>query len=352
VRTAAHVKHYARIVREKTVLRAIASTAGEIAASAYDTPLDLAAFAAEAQSRLLAVTCVQHGERIPFAEVIDRVLSELKAGQLGGLPSGIKALDEFLTGGGFMRGDLITVAAATSVGKTAIGCNIITRRKRGGALLFSAEMSVEQLTQRMLAERSEIDLGAMSRRQPAIPDDREWKRIRSAGELLKEYPLEVYHKGKLTPADIWRETRLCLQQFDGKLDLVVVDYAQLMQSSQPERRRDLEIGAITSELKSLAVEFKTPVILLSQVNRNAMTGARPEGTETFEPQLFYLRKSGSLEQDSDVVILLWEPTEPERRLTLNPGEREIHWKIAKQRNGIQTALEPLVFIPKYTKFIG
>ena len=100
------------------------------------------------------------------------------------------------------------------------------------------------------------------------------------------------------------------------------------------------------------MEFKAPVILLSQVNRAAMQTTKHEGVETYEPQLYNLRESGSLEQDSDVVIMLWEPTEAERKLSLSRDEREIHWKIAKQRNGIQTMLEPLTFIPKYTRFIG
>jgi replicative DNA helicase len=350
---AENIVPYARRLRSQTLLRAIASTASEIAAAAYDTQLDTAGFAAEVEARMLAVTRIQlDNPLVPFAEVIDNVLRKLRAGELAGLPSGIKSLDEFLTGGGFVRGDLITMAAATSVGKTAIGCNIITHHPRGGVLLFSAEMSDEDIARRMVAERSEVDLGAISRRPRAIPTDDEWIDVRKAGETLKQYPLEVYHKSRLTPADIRRETRLCLQQFDGKLDLIVVDYAQLMQSNQPERRRDLEIGAITSELKSLAIEFKAPVILLSQVNRAAMQTTKHEGIETYEPQLYNLRESGSLEQDSDVVIMLWEPTEAERKLSLRLDEREVHWKIAKQRNGIQTMLEPLKFIPKYTRFVG
>ena len=357
VPTAANVAHYARIVREKAVLRVLAATASEIASAAYEPQLDLRGFLAEADAKIIAATRMDLGDsQTPLHEVIDKVLADIKRGELTGLPSGIATLDKALTGGGFMRGDLITCAAATSVGKTAIGCNFITRHKRHGVLLFSAEMSRERLMRRMIAEQSQVDLGAISRRRPAVPNDCEWASLRATGERLKDYPLEVVRYSRPTPADVWREARLCLQKFDGKLDLIVIDYAQLLhpdQSDRRERRHDLEIGAITGEAKSMAVELDVPVILLSQVNRDAMRGSKPAGTETFEPQLHNLRESGSLEQDSDVVIMLWEPTSSECRITApNPGEYEVHWKIAKQRDGVRMPLEPLMFNPNYKKFIG
>jgi replicative DNA helicase len=357
VPTAANVAHYARIVREKAVLRAVASVATEIASAAYDTQLDLRGFLAEAGAKLIAVTRLDIGDApIPLYEVIDNVVADIKNGELAGLPSGIATLDKELTGGGFMPSDLITCAGATSVGKTAIGCNIVTRYKRKGVLLFSAEMSREHLVRRMIAEQAEIDLGALSRRRPANPNDWEWANIRAAAEKLKDYPLEVVRYSRPTPVDVWREAWLCLQKFDGALDLIVVDYAQLMRperADRRERRHDLEIGAVTGELKSLAIELKVPVVLLSQLNREAVkANNKPAGTETYEPQLYHLRESGSLEQDSDVVIMAWEPTEAECQLRCNQGEYEVHWKIAKQRNGARTPLRPMTFIPKYTKFIG
>lgn len=357
VPTAANVAHYARIVREKAVLRAVASAATEIASAAYDTQLDLRGFLAEAGAKLIAVTRVDIGDSpMPLSELIDQVVTDIKSGELEGLESGIATLDRFLTGGGLMRSDLITCAAATSVGKTAVACNIITRRKRKGALLFSAEMSREQLIRRMIAEQSQIDLGEISRRRPANPNDWEWTKIRAAAENLKDYPLEVVRYSRPTPGDVWREAWLALQKFDGNLDLIVVDYAQLMhpdRADRRERRHDLEIGAVTGELKSLAIELKVPVVLLSQLNREAVKGTnKPAGTETFEPQLYHLRESGSLEQDSDVVIMLWEPTEAECKLPRHQDEYEVHWKIAKQRNGVRKLLDPLVFIPAYTRLVG
>jgi replicative DNA helicase len=356
VPTAANVAHYARIVREKSVLRRVAATATEIASAAFETQLDLRGFLAEADAKFIAASRMDIGDSpIPLGELIDQVVAEIGRGELAGLPSGLKALDDHLTGGGFMPGDLITCAAATSVGKTTFANNIITRYKRKGVLLFSAEMSREQLIRRMIAEQSQIDLGAISRRRPPMPNDWEWTKIRAAAEKLKDYPLEVVRYSRPTPADVWRESWLCLQKFDGTLDLIVVDYAQLMhpeRADRRERRHDLEIGAVTGELKSLAIELKVPVVLLSQVNRATATANKNPGAESFEPELYNLRESGSLEQDSDVVIMLWEPTDKECRLPARKGEYEIHWKIAKQRNGVRTPLDPLVFIPNYTKFIG
>lgn len=139
-----------------------------------------------------------------------------------------------------------------------------------------------------------------------------------------------------------REAHLALSKFDGKLDLVIVDYLQLMRpDGERQKRRDLEIASITGELKNIAGELDAPILLLSQLNREAVR------TESGEPELWHLRDSGAIEQDADVVIFLWEPRDPrENRL----GEVEVSWKIAKQRNGPKMTLPPIRFEPEYTRF--
>jgi replicative DNA helicase len=138
-----------------------------------------------------------------------------------------------------------------------------------------------------------------------------------------------------------REARLALQKFDGKLDLIVIDYLQLMDADPDERRRrdrrDLEIGSITKALKSIASEFKCPILLLSQLNRKAAK------TESGEPELWHLRDSGSIEQDADVVIFLWAPPD-------KSNSNLIDWKIAKQRNGSKVRLDSLHFEAEFTRF--
>jgi replicative DNA helicase len=156
-------------------------------------------------------------------------------------------------------------------------------------------------------------------------------------------PIEVLHRRGLRPADVRREARLVLPKFDGKLDLLIIDYLQLMNPDEPEKRRDLEIASITKALKDIASEFDVPVLLLSQLNRESVK------TEDGEPQLWHLRDSGAIEQDADVVMFLWESREPRQS---RMGEIEIHWKIAKQRNGPKVILPEIKFEPEYTRFRG
>src|SRR5262249_32259981 len=140
-------------------------------------------------------------------------------------------------------------------------------------------------------------------RTPSLPDKEEAGRITAAAERLSAMPVQVLYRRDLTPADVRREGHLARSQFDGKLDLVVIDYLQLMDPGERQKRRDLEIASITKELKSIAGELNVPIMLLSQLNREAVK------TESGEPELWHLRDSGAIEQDADVVIFLWEPRE-------------------------------------------
>jgi replicative DNA helicase len=176
---------------------------------------------------------------------------------------------------------------------------------------------------------------------PPLPDKEEADRIAAAAERLSELPIEILYRRDLTPADVRREGHLALSQFDGKLDLIIVDYLQLMDPGERQKRRDLEIASITKELKSIAGEVDVPILLLSQLNREAVK------TESGEPELWHLRDSGAIEQDADVVIFLWEARV--RKQNWN-DEIEINWKIAKQRNGPKVKLPAIRFEPEYTRF--
>jgi replicative DNA helicase len=153
-------------------------------------------------------------------------------------------------------------------------------------------------------------------------------------------PIEVLHRRGLRPADVRREARLALPKFDGKLDLIVVDYLQLMDPDQREKRRDLEIASITKDLKTIASEFDAPIVLLSQLNREAVK------SDSGEPELWHLRESSAIEQDADVVIFLWEPRDSDTR----QGDLKIRWKVAKQRNGPKLDLGSVLFEAQYTRF--
>ena len=342
VPTAGNVVHYARTVREKAVLRLLGSVATEIASSAYDSPLDVPGFLADAESCIAAVTRLDIGApEQSLSDAVRDVLRSLERGELAGVSSGFPNLDKNLSAGGFARGDLNIIAGTTSVGKTTLAANIAVRVQRGGTLFFSVEMSRDQIIRRMIADLGFVDWAAIARRRPPLPEDYEAGQIAHGAERLLELSIEILHRRELTPSMVRREARLSLQKFNGQLDLIVVDYLQLMDADPDERRRrdrrDLEIGSITKALKSIASEFKCPVLLLSQLNREAAK------TESGEPELWHLRDSGSIEQDADVVIFLWEPRD-------KSNSNLIDWKIAKQRNGSKVQLDSLHLEAEFTRF--
>jgi replicative DNA helicase len=340
VPAAASVGYYARIVREKSVLRAIASTATEIAAAAYDSPLHVRDFVAEAESRLSAIARQPMGEsEIPLRDAIRNVIEGTERGELIGVPSGFAMLDKHLTDGGFGRSTLNIIGATTSVGKTALITNIAVRVSRGGVLFLSIEMKREEIIRRMLADLGLVDFADMSGRRPAKPNQREREGMAHAENRLNGMSIEILHLRTLTPADVRREARLALSKFDGKLDLIIIDCLQLMNSNEPQKNRNLELAAITKDLKTIASEFDVLVLLPSQLNREGVKA------ESSEPQLWHLRDSGSIEQDSDVVIFLWETS-----ASHFTSDTKISWKIDKQRNGPKVQLPDIQFEREYTRF--
>jgi replicative DNA helicase len=344
VPTAENIEHYARVVREKAVLRTVASTANEVASSAYDSPPDVDGFLAEARARLSAVTQLEIGAPEPsLAEATEEVLRSVERGELAGVKTGFRALDDDggLVAGGFSRGDLIILAATTSAGKTSLAANIALRARRGGTLVLSLEMNRDAIIRRCLSDLGFVDWAAIARRRPAVPNGEEQRQLQAAAKQLSEMPVEILHRRALTPAGVRREALRALSRWDGKLDLIVIDYLQLMNSDEPQKRRDLEIASITKALKDIASEFNVPVLLLSQVNREAVK------TESGEPELWHLRESGAIEQDADVVIFLWDPRDSGESYT---SDLKIRWKISKQRNGPKLDLGYVLFEAPYTRF--
>jgi replicative DNA helicase len=342
VPTAANVAYYARIVGEKAVLRSVASVTTEIASLAYDSPHDIREFLGSAESMFLGAVRQALGDPEPrLIDAMRDLLVTVERGDLAGVPTGFPALDQFLASGGFGRGTLNTLAATTSVGKSAFACNVAIRVPRAGVLILSSEMTRDEILRRLIADLGNVDWSKISRRRPAIPNDLECRQITVAMERLSTMPLEVRYRRRLTPADVRREALLVRADFDGKLDLLIVDYLQLMDSDTPQKRRDLEIAQITKELKNIAGELDVPILLLSQLNREAAKG------ESGEPELWHLRESGAIEQDSDTVILLWEPRD-QRSDPL--GDLIVNWKIAKQRNGPKVRLPAVLFERQFTRF--
>jgi replicative DNA helicase len=344
VPTAANVTYYARIVREKSVSRSLASTATEIAANAYDAGAvqDVREVLADAERRIAGVSRAGLGDPEPsFSTAIRDVLAAVEEGKLVGIPTGFLSLDRALTAGGLSRGSLNVLAGTTSVGKTGLAGNIATRIPRNGTLFITTEMTRAEMIQRLIADAGLVDWSRIARRRPALITEAEAEQIAAAVEHLLTLQIEVLHRRALTPADVRREARLTAARFENKLDLIIVDYLQLMNPSEPQKRRDLEIASITKELKNLAAEFNVPVLLLSQLNREAVK------TESGEPELWHLRDSGAIEQDADVVIFLWEP----RGVRRAESGLEIAWKVAKQRNGVKCHLPAIRLQAEFTRFV-
>jgi hypothetical protein len=219
---------------------------------------------------------------------------------------------------------LNVLAATTSAGKSALAANIAARGQRNGTLLLSVEMTREEIIRRLIADLGTVDWSLIARRRPPLPEGDEAKRIARAAERLTAMPLEVHYRRRLTPADVRREGHFVLPRFNGNLDLIVVDYLQLMDPDAPQKRRDLEIASITKELKNIAGELKVPILLLSQLNREAVK------TETGEPEslaLTRVRRDRTGQRLRDFAV-----GRPSRKAGTRGNESELENREAAERH--------------------
>ena len=340
-----HLEHYARIVKEKSILRnlihathAIQQTAIEAEEDA-DTILDRAESSIfqiaedRVRSGLVSMKDVVH-ENI---ERLERVITEGK--RVTGLSSGYAQLDNLTSG--LQPSELIILAARPSVGKTAFALNIaenVALQQRVPVAIFSLEMSKESLLMRLLASGARIDAhkfrtGHLSRE--------DWRQMTQSLAQLAECPLWIDDSGSATVTEIGAKARRMKR--DRGLSLVVVDYLQLIAARGRFSNRNEEVSSITRGLKGLAKELKTPVMVLSQLTR---APAREERS----PQLADLRESGAIEQDADVVLFIDRPNLFKKKEEVTEEERaQTNLIIAKQRNGPVDHI-PFVFLGKYTRF--
>ncbi len=346
VPTAVHVEHYGRIVEQKAVLRNLIAAAGKIAAVGYEEAHDTAAAIDQAESILFEISqrrTVAGFETLGtlLGQAYDRLeyLHEHR-GQILGIPTGLAGLDTLL--GGFQPSDLVILAARPSVGKTSLALNValhaaIHEQKR--VAIFSLEMSREQLALRLLSSESGINPRPL---QTGFMEETDWSKIAKVMNDMASARMWIDDSPTLSVMELRTKTRRLEVEQQG-LDLVIVDYLQLMQASTPSRdpNRVQEVSEISRGLKNLARELKVPVLALSQLSRNV-----EQRGGMGEPRLSDLRESGSLEQDADVVIFLYraeqEPN-PDADLEL------VKAKIAKHRNG-PIGEVPLQFRRTQTKF--
>ncbi|MGR3318966.1 MAG: replicative DNA helicase [Candidatus Anammoxibacter sp.] len=338
---AANVEYYAKIVREKGVKRHLIATAGRIQQEAYMDSIDSDTLLDKSERAIFEITqkkYLKQSNRLYdiLKGTFDRLdaLQDSKEGRLTGLSTGYSDLDNYTCG--LQASELIVVAARPSMGKTSLALNILENVgvvQGKAAVLFSLEMSAQQIAQNMLC--SHLKLDAHKLRKGMLHED-DWQKLTLAMGVLGEAPIFIDDTPGLSILELRAKARRLKAQSD--IQLIVVDYLQLLESSQGESRQQ-EISLISRSLKSLARELEVPIIAVSQLNRSV------EMREEHKPRMSDLRESGSIEQDADVIILLHrdEYYNPEK----NVGEAELI--IAKQRNG-PTGTVKLTFLSYCMRF--
>jgi replicative DNA helicase len=344
VPTAVHVEHYARIVERKAVLRNLIAAAGRIAAVGYEEANDAEVAIDRAESILFEISQRrQVGGFESLATLLGQAYDRLEylhehRGQLIGIPSGLSGLDALL--GGFQPSDLVILAARPSVGKTSLALNIAQHaavREAKKVAIFSLEMSREQLALRLLSAETGINPRPL---QTGFMEETDWSKIASVMNDMAGAPMWIDDSPALSVIELRTKARRLEAEQQG-LDLVIVDYLQLMQGSVQSREpnRVQEVSEISRGLKQLARELKVPVLGLSQLSR----GVEQRGSA--EPRLSDLRESGSIEQDADVVIFLYRDGEQNAESDVEL----VKAKVAKHRNG-PIGDVPLQFRKTNTRF--
>ena len=353
VLTAANVKYHAEIVAEKSVLRQLVRVSTEIAAMGYEANEDVGTLLDTAESRILEIS--NRKKKNDFTAINDILMDSVQSiesllqnkGGLTGLPAGFADLDKLTSG--LHPSDFIILAARPSMGKTALALNIVqnvalrAHKVIGGeprsVAFFSLEMSKEQLVNRMLCAEAGID---SQRLRVGEMHDEDWTHLWDACDTMSRAKIYIDDTAGITAMDMRSRARRLKAEHG--LDLIVVDYLQLMQGSGKRNNsgdRQQEVSEISRSLKALARELDVPVLALSQLSRSV------ESRQVKRPMLSDLRESGSLEQDADIVAFLY------REDYYNPETENKHTEliIAKHRNGPVDTVN-LFFQKQFTKFVG
>ena len=346
--TAVNAVHYGRIVERKAVLRNLIAAAGRIAGIGYEETADVSAAVDRAEQELFAVSQkrIEAGFS-PLKALLHSAYDRLDylhqhKGEISGVKTGFKDLDTLTTG--LQRSDLIVLAARPSIGKTSLALNIAEHaavREGKTVGIFSLEMSKEQLVLRLLSSVANID---SQRLRTGFLEEMDFTRLAPAMNNLAEAPIYIDDTPNISTMELRTKARRL--QAEAGLDMLVVDYLQLMQSTIQSRdaNRVQEVSEITRGLKSLARELQVPVVALSQLSRQA------EMRESKEPRLSDLRESGSIEQDADLVIFLWREKDHGTEEADADGE-VVKLRLAKHRNG-PTGELALWFKKRQTRFIS
>lgn len=344
VATTTNVKYYCDIVKEKSILRRLIESCDNIMAKSYEGSESVNSIIEEAEKSIFDITQGRHNKG--FAPIKDVLLDSFsrmeemaaKEGELTGLTTGFIDIDNKLSG--MQKSDLILLAARPSMGKTALGINIATNAaiKAGAKVaIFSLEMSKEQLVQRMISAVAHVDLQKII--SGRLNED-EWLQIIESMGPLSQTNIYIDDTAGISLTEMKAKCRRL--KIEKGLDLILIDYLQLMQLDGRAENRQQEISAISRGLKALAKEMECPVIALSQLSR------APELRSDHRPILSDLRESGAIEQDADVVMFLYR----DEYYNQDSDKKNIgEVIIAKHRNGPTGNVE-LVWLKEFTKFVN
>jgi replicative DNA helicase len=339
-----NVEYYAQIIKEKALLRRLILSSAKIISASYEQKDEADDLLNEAQAAIIEVADqrIRPGF-IPVRNLTEPTLAMIKKlsekkEAVTGVPSGFRSLDSLTAG--FHPSELVIIAARPSMGKTALALNIAQHagtKTDYSAAFFSMEMAKEQLVIRLLCAESQMDI---KRVRTGFISERDFAKLKLAGETLSRSKIYIDETPGVTVMEMKAKARRL--RMEQHLDVIFIDYIQLMRPGGRFENRNQEMSFITRSLKELAKELRIPVVGISQLSR-----APEKGRKEARPQLSDLRESGAIEQDADVVIFIYRPE------YYHPDDESLHGlaevSVAKQRNG-PTGVLNLAFIREYARF--
>ena len=344
VTTTANIEYHIGIVRDKSIHRSLIVVGSDISRLGFSEDVEVDDALETAEQRVFEIA--RTGKNIRSTrEVLVSAMADIEKRLAGGLavtgvPSGFKDFDSMSAG--LQPGGLYILAARPSMGKTAFAINIAqyaAMQENIPVLIFSLEMSAEQIVQRMLSSEAKVNLRALfeTKRQ----QNEQWKRLKDAAAAIEKSPVFIDDSSPLNTMELRGRCRRFFAKYGEGRGLIVVDYLQLMHAARRIENRTQEVSEISRTLKSIAREFKVPVLALSQLSRDV------EKRDKKKPQLSDLRESGAIEQDADMVIFLYREAYYAQENDTNDATAEVI--VAKNRNG-PTGKVDLVFFREFARF--
>ena len=347
VPTTANVKDYIRIVSEKSTLRRLIAASGEISQASYAQEQDLPQILSMAEKKIFDIVMRRDGgeELQHIREVLTRTYEQMEEfarlkGGVSGVPTGYYALDSLLTG--LHGGELILIGARPSMGKTSFAINMATNAVRKGkkVAVFSLEMPREQIAMRILCGDARVNMQSVRK---GLLRDEDWMKLARTLAPLAASEMYIDDTSGLTPGQLRSRCRRLMM--DHGLDMIIVDYLQLMGSDGKAESRQVEVSEISRSLKAIAQELKVPLVACAQLSR----ANEKRGGAGIRPMLSDLRDSGSIEQDADVVMFLHREAYYKRNDPDAQPDNIAEVIVAKQRNGPLGTVK-LAFLGEYTLF--